>query len=39
MYVPTNADLGAYAHRNISMYGNFQVMHSKCILLTSADVS
>ena len=39
VYAPANADLGAYAHGNISIYGNFQVIHSKCILLASADVS
>ena len=39
VYAPTNADLGAYAHRNIiSIYGNFQEIHSKCILLASADL-
>ena len=37
VYAPTNADLGVYAHGNISIYGNFQVIHSKCILLASAD--
>ena len=36
VYAPANADLGAYAHGNISTYGNFQVIHSKCILLASA---
>ena len=39
VYASTNADLGAYAHRNIiAIYGNFQEIHSKCILLASADV-
>ena len=39
VYASTNADLGAYAHRNIiSIYGNFQEIHSKCILLASANV-
>ena len=38
VYASTNADLGAYAHGNISIYGNFQEIHSKCILLASADV-